>query len=405
MTSIVKAKKKGRDIVKVDVGGRIFTAAKSTLVFSSNYFASIFKDEWQQGADDGEDGEDIPYIDQDPDDFAVLLGFMRRGFIEQSKLTVAVIFLADFLGVDALLTSVRSTAYRCMNPLTLCRLSDQEACHKFDEKYGGIEQAIKGGILPKAVKREGEIAVEQYAYIIVYKTMVRDPVLENSVYETYYTQLWVQSRSLPPDNVSPRPYLVPDCHTYLEAENWLAKGGFDRVSDDGQPKDNLGNRSCPFHATGWYSRPIKRGEDGNAGIQTNNSCIVFDNECSVGGDEDKVGECKVPPNLSVFAAVIKRVNLAGLWEFRVLVDSETDGRKGLLDVHSNQTFSSRMTEADLSFATFQQASSFLNSKGYMQFIANAYEPFLETLQRYALNITNPELYKVSIFSRPVKSPT
>jgi hypothetical protein len=66
-----------RDFVEIDVGGRNFAAAISTLRANSSYFDALFSREWYRE-------EGTVFVDQDPDAFAVLQSFMRLGSIDST---------------------------------------------------------------------------------------------------------------------------------------------------------------------------------------------------------------------------------------------------------------------------------------------------------------------------------
>jgi hypothetical protein len=149
--SATKRRRKDRDCVQVNVGGTIFTTSKLTLISNSSYFASRFSPDWNDREDTYTNGTSI-FVDQNPKSFEVLLAFMREGFIKKSELTESVLSQAEYFGIENLLRAVKCAAFRYINPVT-CTISDDEACKRFDNTYGGIVGAIKEGVLPLKIKK------------------------------------------------------------------------------------------------------------------------------------------------------------------------------------------------------------------------------------------------------------
>ena len=129
------------DRIVLDVGGTCFITSVSTLTANSSYFRSKFSDEWW-----GETNDNTVFIDQEPEPFAVLLSYMRVGYVECQSINKKVLALAEFLGVDRLLYAVKCRALRNKKPDF--NSSDDEASLAFDLEYGGILPAIASGILP-----------------------------------------------------------------------------------------------------------------------------------------------------------------------------------------------------------------------------------------------------------------
>ena len=94
------------DRVVVDVGGTRFSTSTSTLTASSSYFQRLFSDRWASS-------DDECFLDGDPEPFAILLSYMRRGHLDlPESLAQRVLLEAEFLGVDSLLVEVKARAHR-----------------------------------------------------------------------------------------------------------------------------------------------------------------------------------------------------------------------------------------------------------------------------------------------------
>ena len=165
------------DRVVLEVGGRSFVTSQSTLLKHSTYFALNYQ-HWSttpvssnrrqkrraSGVEEGDkennhkdnncQGDEIIYLDQDPEYFEVLLRYMRSGIIHARALdNPHVIILAEYLGIDSLLKEVKVRAYRNMNPRFVG--NPDEAEREFDTKYAGggssIHPAIIRGFLPRYI--------------------------------------------------------------------------------------------------------------------------------------------------------------------------------------------------------------------------------------------------------------
>ena len=160
-------RRRDRDLLKLNVGGTIFTTSKTNLALNSSFFESRFSAEWDadDDEDDDEDGDDIMFVDQDPSTFEVLLKYFRQGFIEASKLTRDVISQLVFFGVEKLVREIKYVSYRHVH----AQYGPKEGSHtvteydehyddddhivsKFDELYGSVEDAMKSGFLPKNIR-------------------------------------------------------------------------------------------------------------------------------------------------------------------------------------------------------------------------------------------------------------
>jgi len=222
----LRKKKKSDDVVKINVGGTIFIASKTTLASSSSYFASKFKTEWD---DDDDDDSEPPYIDKNPAPFAILLEFMRDGFIEQTQLTKGVLVQAAFFGMDDLLTAIKAVAFRAMKPEER-HLQDDEASQRFDAEFGEILSAIHHGILPKAIKKSGQLTEEQYAVLYAHPHLVELTQEEMCGEPTCaYITIIVRSNTLNRGAAGGNEVVVvPTCSTLVDALNWLSREGFYR---------------------------------------------------------------------------------------------------------------------------------------------------------------------------------
>ena len=139
------------EIVQLNVGGVMFTAFKDTLVHGSGYFRAFTADRWTQFQ-----GE--TFLDHDPDAFRVLLNCIRiRSLVPlpcESNPTLAksVLLQAHFFAVDWLLAEIKETALRnhawpAVPPGEPMPGVDDPVA-EFDSRFGGVEDAIKSGILP-----------------------------------------------------------------------------------------------------------------------------------------------------------------------------------------------------------------------------------------------------------------
>ena len=143
------------DRIVLDVGGTMFITSVSTLTANSAYFKSKFSHDWYQGEAD----EAAPvFLDQEPEPFAILLSYMRIGYVERASLTAKVLALAEFLGIDRLLFAVKCRAYKNKKPDFV--RDDNTASVAFDREYGGILFAIARGILPLYLKKKNSALKE-----------------------------------------------------------------------------------------------------------------------------------------------------------------------------------------------------------------------------------------------------
>jgi hypothetical protein len=144
------------DCIKLNVRGRRIETSKKLLMEYSTYFREKFQKSWalEQG----------PFLNQDPVAFSVLLEFMTRGHVEQSKLTNEVLELAEVLGVEILLNAVKAKTCWVGN--------DEKSILKFNETYTSISNAIstcRGSIFQKQQQQHAVAARVEYASVYLYK--------------------------------------------------------------------------------------------------------------------------------------------------------------------------------------------------------------------------------------------
>ena len=171
--------KRNRDWVELCVGGTArFSTTISTLSASSTYFSAKFSTEWAQDASE-------LFLDRDAVPFEILLSCMRSrtvALLPQDEIMFKRVLLeAEYFGVDFVLDYVKAATFRNMNPTTPAgdastsasgaeaaatadvaadassapmpavstTLSDSEAAAAFDAEHGGLEAALRAGVLPR----------------------------------------------------------------------------------------------------------------------------------------------------------------------------------------------------------------------------------------------------------------
>jgi hypothetical protein len=280
-------KNKDRDFVKINVGGSIFTTTKTTLMSNSSYFMSRFSMTWDTtpqvdvDARDDDDEDDLLFVDQNPKSFEVLLAFMREGLINKTDITQSVLVQADFFGMDTLLRAVKCAAFRYMNPKDN-GVSDNEACQRFNDTYGGITGAIKSGVLPSQIKKAyqgDEHFVKEYAHLRILDLVIEEHDSDNRDLTTLWTFVQVPAHVLDPTasrDPEANPAIVPNCHTFLDAINWLHRHGF-VTNEDKLQKVDMDHR---VYADYWFSRCCVKEEK-----ISHSDCIVFDGETAAAPGE------------------------------------------------------------------------------------------------------------------------
>ena len=166
-----RPRSESRDRVTLDVGGQRFTTSVATLSGASAYFSRKFSQDWESASD-----EEI-FLDRDADAFKVLLSCMRNRRVllpEADKdLCSRVLLEANYFGVDWLLVAVKhkallhsqepkfddssvggtvtwDQAYQAHKAdVKRQKEEPQHGAEKFDERFGGLEDALEGGVLPE----------------------------------------------------------------------------------------------------------------------------------------------------------------------------------------------------------------------------------------------------------------
>ena len=117
---------KNLDRVVLNIRGTHIEVSKKLLMESSIFFRNKFHNDWAM--------ETTPFLDQDPADFLIILKFMTRGRIEQSQLSLEVLEVAEYLGIERLLDAIK---------VQMCWMgTDERSIDKFHEEYGTISNAI-----------------------------------------------------------------------------------------------------------------------------------------------------------------------------------------------------------------------------------------------------------------------
>jgi len=248
-----KRRKKDSDCVYINVGGGVFFASKTTLAMRSSYFASKFKAEWDS------DSESEPlFVDQDPAAFAVLLDFMREGFIKAFQLTEKVLVQAEFFGIDDLLTAVKAVALRAKYPAKR-HLSDDKACEQFDMAFGGVLGAIRQGILPKEIRQIVQFPHE-VAVLCSHHRTVRIEGIWPSRLKRWYVTVKVRS-GIVEDATGDEGKMVavPTCSTFVNALNWLDKESFIQAPKDLEDFDI--DEPADIRLKKFFLRPVPTGNN------------------------------------------------------------------------------------------------------------------------------------------------
>lgn len=261
-----KRQRRGQDQIKIDVGGSVFVTSTSTLQFHSTYFASRFSSQWKSDDNSDEKEEETFFLDQDPQAFSILLSYMRTGCIDQADLTKAVLAMSEFLGLTELIKAVKYTAFCYLHPEQLVDetgkiiVEEEEICRMFDEKHGGLLDALRSGLLPASVQPpETTRGPREVAQLTIYMTKITtgNPIWGDSL----FTKVCVgESQSM-----------VPGCHSFLDGLNWLHRHGFVRKEKRPPSVNVIIDRHIKSRF--WFSRSLN---DENISKITSN-CIVFSN--------------------------------------------------------------------------------------------------------------------------------
>ena len=158
------------DRIVVNVGGTKFLTTTQTLSSNSAYFASLLSGEWMESV---ENMEDDLFLDQDPNAFGKLLSFMRTGMIKIEDIDIYVLILAEYLGIEKLLVSIKVRWYCNIGKGPVDLNSDDAIAVAFDSVHGGISKAISNGLF-RYFHKQNDDAEKDLAVI----TMNWEPIIE-----------------------------------------------------------------------------------------------------------------------------------------------------------------------------------------------------------------------------------
>ena len=144
------------DRITVDVGGTKFITSVSTLTSNSTYFASLLSGNWS------ESGDNEIFLDRNPSAFSTLIEYMREGMIKVDDIDESVLALAEFLGVERLLLAVKVRWYHNIGRGPV-HSTNEEIAAAFDQRYGGIRNAISAGLFPYFLKQDDTHAEKDFA--------------------------------------------------------------------------------------------------------------------------------------------------------------------------------------------------------------------------------------------------
>mmetsp|Transcript_10763 Transcript_10763/g.16171 ORF Transcript_10763/g.16171 Transcript_10763/m.16171 type:complete len:398 (+) Transcript_10763:137-1330(+) len=223
-------RRRNSDRVVLDVGGTQFVTSISTLRANSSYFKSMFSQEWHAGSNDemlsDSDNDEPIFIDQEAASFAILLAYMRCGFIHMNEICPKLLALADFLGIDRLLDAVKYRTYRyCFPHYFIDPVSD--IIPAFDAEFGGIRGAISKGILPAALVSQPSCSDKKEFVSFVVSV---DHAYHESIPGGLYCGVYAANKLCVPsyDNSERgnRYAYIPNCRSFLDCINWLSANGF-----------------------------------------------------------------------------------------------------------------------------------------------------------------------------------
>ena len=150
--------------ISLNVGGTKFITSASTLISNSVYFESLLSGNWIESNDSSEE----LFLDHDPTPFGILLAFMRKGMINVADIDTDVMMLAEFLGIEKLLTAIKVRWY-CNIGRGPVLTSESETAAAFDQQYGGIRSAISQGLFPTFLKQDDINAEKDLAVVDAYQ--------------------------------------------------------------------------------------------------------------------------------------------------------------------------------------------------------------------------------------------
>ena len=148
--------------ISLNVGGTKFITSASTLISNSVYFESLLSGNWIESNDSSEE----LFLDHDPTPFGILLSYMRKGMIKVADIDTDVMILAEFLGIEKLLTAIKVRWY-CNIGRGPVLTSESEIAAAFDQQYGGIRSAISMGLFPTFLKQDDINAEKDLAIVDV----------------------------------------------------------------------------------------------------------------------------------------------------------------------------------------------------------------------------------------------
>ena len=152
--------------ITLNVGGTKFITSSSTLKHQILLILNLFlSDNWVESKNNG---DDEIFIDQDPEPFKILLGYMRRGNIKVEDIDTDVLALAEFLGIERLLLAVKVRWYHNIGKRSVLTTADEIAA-AFDTEHGGVRNAIAAGLFPLFRKQDDVNADKDYAILTITK--------------------------------------------------------------------------------------------------------------------------------------------------------------------------------------------------------------------------------------------
>ena len=317
-----KRPRKDRDSIAISVDGKKFVTSKSNLRSHCTYFASSLSEEWRNNHDDEDTATDqtIIHLDQDPEAFKILLNYFRYGFVNYRDLkSREVLMLIEFLGVESLLTEIKSKVIRhkyeevhnevFSTPDDENHEDEEDAdcycCRLFDEEYCSIVKAIKIGILPKLLAspsqhrrwlRPATQPKKEYAFMTISDeaTLVPDieGMMSDGAYDVAFVQsidanilvhvfscLQVQQPTQPSQNPNSLFTEVDDCHTYLEALNKLHQLGYTTLVEEYVDIPQAPQATFQGHSMRLcFSRDVVDEKDNAIERTKRESIIVYDDD-------------------------------------------------------------------------------------------------------------------------------
>ena len=133
----------------LNVGGRLFTTSKQTLIENSSFFADVFFT--QENASSSGNGSTQFFVDRDGDLFLSLLQYMRSGELcpstsDRSHMA-KIVLEADFFGCDRLLEIIVKRCYTNLHPLVQIS-SDDELLALAQEEFPTVPTLLEHQYFP-----------------------------------------------------------------------------------------------------------------------------------------------------------------------------------------------------------------------------------------------------------------